>query len=329
MTLPFLQSEIGCRIAGAERLELGDSNEPLAGMVTHPRLLPWMRVIRIPRFGRGMTPRALDRAFHRIRDVATRGRTLRIHLEPWSEAPEQLERIETLARRYGFAPSRRIQSPSRTLWIDLRPPEDAIFASFHATARRHIRTPGKRGYWVETVRDERSAPRIEELFRSSFERTGGTPPEVDWALAIRAQRCGAPLRIAALYGRTQDSTPRLFAFAMAVLNGEVAEYLHAGSCRNLPIAIPLLYAPTWALMRWARSSGAEAWDFGGISDDGARGSGIARFKRYFSRNEVTLGREWVCTASPFAARIDAIARGTTRLHPRGPSTWLSDGHARQ
>lgn len=103
-------------------------------------------------------------------------------------------------------------------------------------------------------------------------------------------------------------------FAAAVLHGDVAEYAHAGSTERSRVRVPVLYAPTWNLMTWARQAGARWWDFGGVSggatavgEDDPR-AGINAFKLHFSKNVIEVGREWVLEPRPRLAKLTSSVR---------------------
>lgn len=294
--IPFQQTAPGCRVAGCQRHEMRVGDNRIGVQLHTPRIFPWLKLASVPRFGRsidgscGEVVEAL-RAF--ARDEAVR----RMRVEIWNECPHERDAIARQLLRAGFRASNRTRSYRHTIWIDLTPSEEDILAGFHATCRRHIRAPGKRGYEASEVREARFAPRLRTLIRHSFRRTRGHPPEVDWsALLDEAARPESRVHVEGLFVGPSRSPDELVSFAVAYLHGDVAEYAHAGALRTEDNA-PLLYAPTWNLMRWARDRGAAHWDFGGIleHDDSRVLRGIRQFKQLFSPEIVSVGEEWVYT----------------------------------
>lgn len=297
MTEPFQRSELGCALLGVSRRGLEADGRVLGLQESRSRRPPWRRILRLVRFGRGCSAEDLERSVVALRGLADAGGILRVHVEGWSEDPETLEALARACAGAGFTETGRPRSYRHTLWIDLRPEEDEILAGFHATGRRHIRAPAKKGFEVRPITEPAHADRLGQLHASAFARTGGSAPEVDWALAIRA---GAEhperIRLVGLF-EVDDRRGEPLGFAMAFNHGDVAEYAFAGSARPSGSNVPILYAPTWSLMRWARARGARWWDFGGVPSPGADEddprSGITDFKRYFGGEVVRVGGEWI------------------------------------
>ena len=302
MSLPLQQTRIGCSLRGAEHQALRLSGTSVGVEVMRARFPPGSRILRLPRFGRGRTAPEVEEAIRGLRGLA-------------ESSP--VVRAAQACREQGFE---RVPTPrmySRTLWIRIAADEEAILAGFHPTARRHIRAPNKKGYVVVALTEDRLAARLEELHQASFTHSGGEAPFVDWSATLAAARRHpdrVAIRAVIPAGRPAEEA---LSFAVAVRNDDVAEYLHAGSLRRPEARIPLLYAPTWALMRWARSHGARAWDFGGITDgtahdDDPRG-GISDFKRYFGGEVREVGEEWVYEPGGVAA---GLARAANRVKTR-------------
>jgi hypothetical protein len=284
--------------------------------VMRARFPPGSRILRLPRFGRGWSVREVTRAVRGLRELAERPEVVRAHVEIWSEREAERLVVARACEAEGF---RRVQPRMypRTLWIDIGAAEDEILASFHPTARRHIRAPAKKGFRTVSLSDPRHASRLEELHQASFLRSGGEAPYSDWSATLAAAR-RHPDRVA-IRGvvRSEGAEEELVSFAVAVRNDDVAEYLHAGLVRRDDLRVPLLYAPTWALMRWAREHGARSWDFGGITPGSADGDdprgGISDFKRYFGGEVREVGDEWVYEPDGVAA---GLARAANRVKTR-------------
>jgi lipid II:glycine glycyltransferase (peptidoglycan interpeptide bridge formation enzyme) len=87
------------------------------------------------------------------------------------------------------------------------------------------------------------------------------------------------------------------------------EYRAAGSTRQSDVHIPYGYLLAWQMMQWAKAEGAEWFDMGGVTiaeQDRPELDGISRFKRYFSKDVVEVGAEWVLEPSPVRARLATL-----------------------
>ncbi len=94
------------------------------------------------------------------------------------------------------------------------------------------------------------------------------------------------------------------AFGWACNNGDHVEYFAAGTRRS-DDGIPWGYLAAWEIIRWAKSTGAEWFDMGGVTPEGENQTfeGVSRFKRYFSREVVEVGAEWAFERAPVRAAI--------------------------
>jgi lipid II:glycine glycyltransferase (peptidoglycan interpeptide bridge formation enzyme) len=124
-----------------------------------------------------------------------------------------------------------------------------------------------------------------------------------------------------VFKRDASGPEALRGFVLGCRHGDTVEYRVAASTRPVGSSVPLLYAPTWELIRWARSVGATTFDFGGIASGtagpGDARSGISDFKRYFSRNEVEVGGEGVFEPSRWrAAAAAAVSRAVAFVRRR-------------
>lgn len=309
-TTPFQQTSQGCALDRVDRWEVTLDGVRVGLQAARARALPWLHIVRAPRFGRGF---GKGRASEVVRKLAATAQTrpvLRMHVELWTEDTEEREALAEACRAFGFRRASNSRSYTRTIWMDLSPSEEDLLASFHATGRRHIRAPGKKGYVVRPIDDPEAAPTLEEIFQATFARTDGSHQSLPWREIIRMSRDeSARLRLLGLYAEGDSDNRTPLGFVLGMLHGDVAEYSHAGSTRDPTVRVPILYAPTWELMRWARARGARWWDFGGVPalsapEDDARES-IAKFKRYFSTDERDVGEEWVL--EPRKAALAAAA----------------------
>lgn len=250
---------------------------------------------------------------------------LGIHLEVFSREADTIGSTGRIATQLGFCRCAKPRNYTRTVSVDLAPDESSILASFHPTARRHIRALNKHGLLVQPITNPGCAGRMSELLYETMSRTGGHSFDIDWKLIIDLSiRYPDQSRIVGIFSNGGLDPASLLAFAWGRHHGDHAEYSVAASTRSADLKLPLGYAPAWDLMCWAKRSGATWFDFGGISA-GNHGSadpvgGISDFKRYFSKNMITVGEEWIFNAKPFRTRL---ARVLGRV-----ATWARNPRAR-
>jgi lipid II:glycine glycyltransferase (peptidoglycan interpeptide bridge formation enzyme) len=73
------------------------------------------------------------------------------------------------------------------------------------------------------------------------------------------------------------------------------------------------------MIRWAKAKGAEWFDMGGVTLEGAAENaleGISHFKRNFSRNVVEVGSEWAIEPALARAKLAAVL-SMSASHLRG------------
>lgn len=312
---PVQQTELGCRLEGVRRLDLTVDGWSFGVQASRSRAMPWVRILRLPRLGHGVPHELLRGAVRGLKVMADAGGVLRAHVEGWAPDPAILDLLSDACAAAGFVSAGHPRTYRDTIWMTLAGSEEEVLAGFHKTARANIRAPAKKGLEVRPITEARLAPKLRALHEAAFARTGGAPPGVDWAAVVRA--CAErpdKMRVAGLFPAGSDENGPL-AFAVALCHGDVAEYAFAGSTRQEGMNVPLLYAPTWELMRWARGRGAHWWDFGGVTPPGSADprAGISDFKLYFSRSLARVGAEWVYEPSPTLARV---ARGVSALRRR-------------
>ncbi len=280
-----------------------------AAEVTRSRALPGHLRLRVEHFVPAADDAAREAGLGALaRYVRNHWRIISASLQVFSRNPAARAAGSSIARELGFRQSQRPQMYTKTVAINLEPSEDKIFASFHPTARRHIRAVQKKGLIVRPVTDPAYADRLARLLRETMARTGGRSARHNWAAIIDlSNRCPTLSRLIGLF-RTDTADPAsLLAFAWSRGHVDHADYFVAASSRPADIKLPLGYALVWDLLCWAKSNGATWFDFGGItpgrSGDGDPVGGISDFKRYFSRHVVTVSEEWVYEPRFLQARL--------------------------
>jgi hypothetical protein len=241
---------------------------------------------------------------------------LGLHLRLFSSRQDRRLWVARWASALNMHPVDEPRGYAKTLIVDLRRSEAELFASFHPTARRHVRAVGKWPVSVRCLTDSAYAPQIDQLARLARLRTGGTHTERDWALQI-AQSSRWPSLIR-LVGLVADQDQQLLAFACGQRHFDHVLYAQAGSARREQFRLPLAYALVWDLMRWGQQTGASAFDFGGVTassfqDNADRLGGISDFKRFFRGSEAVVAEEWVYEPSTLQALLARSGSAGSRL----------------
>ena len=292
------------------------------------RALPGHLLLRAERFGGSMADDVREATLAALVALARRNRrVLRVNVEVFCRDDSRRGHIEETLKRHGMRPATENQRYAKTVAIDLAPDEGSILASFHATARRHIRAVAKHPVAVRPITDVSLAPRLDSLKLETMQRTGGTQARTDWAgpIALSAEHPHLS-RIVGMFRTDREGPESLLAFAWGCAHGDHAHYDAAASTRHTDLRVPLAYALVWDLVRWARGTGAGWFDFGGITDGrfgeaGDRLGGISDFKRYFSREVVDVGGEWVLEPSRARAGLARAIGGGASWALRIRSPW--------
>lgn len=309
---------ITCRSAWAANLWRSDpwflvvqnsSGSACAGVgieKTRTRALPGHTILTVRRFGERIPPQASKAALEALALLAkSEPYILRLTVHLFSR--EQHPGTQESLRKLGF---RQVQPPGsyrHTLVIDLRPTEDQIFAAFSESGRNKIRKTARKSLRSEVITDPAYAGRLTELQNEALQRTGGHFASENWLGILKMSKEHPELsQVFGLFAG-EDKTPQnMIAFGWVCNHGDHAEYRAAGSTRRPDLKLPYGYLIAWDMIRWAKSTGAQWFDMGGVTlgeADEAALEGISNFKRSFSREVVEVGAEWVLEPSPFRARM--------------------------
>ncbi len=278
----------------------------LALDVTKSRALPGSVVLCVERFGSATDATSREAALLALAEIGHRYKSvLRVHVELFSSDEAVRKSVAQIVTGLGFR-----HDPTRlyttTVGVDLTLNEQELFASFHKTARRHIRAVSKKALLVRPIEDIGYGPRCQELLGEAFSRTGTRAQMENWQAVITLSRTHPELsRLIGLFA-TDDGDPYgLLAFAWGRRHTDHVEYAVAGSTRRADLRIPFAYALAWDLMCWGKGIGATWFDFGGITPTDKQHplGGISQFKRYFSENAIPVGEEWVFEPRPVNARV--------------------------
>jgi dienelactone hydrolase len=293
--------------------------------VASSRALPGHVVVRCERFGPGFSPGAQRAALRALMAFAqTQRRVLRVHVETFAIDGAERDTLEADMETLGFTRTESPRCYEHTVLVSLDRDEASIFSALHRTARRHIRAADKHPVVVKPVVDPADFPRLDEISRETYERTGGTYDPPDWSRVVTlCTREPAASRLVGLYRTDVTGPRRLLAFAWACGHGDHVHYFRAASTRDTDLRMPLMYPIVWDLIRWAKQNGARHFDFGGITtgthDSRDPLGGISDFKRYFSDQPVRVGAEWSFEPRPIQAHAARMMSSASTFLARASS----------
>jgi FemAB family len=281
------------------------------------RTMPGYAILRMRRFGGKLPGEDCRAALEAVNNIARKGpRVLRLQINVFSR--DGREEIGATLKDLGF---REVRPPSvyrHTLIIDLKPSEDDIFASFCESARNKIRKTMRKSLRSVVISDPVYARRIRELQQEALQRTGGHMLSENWRNILKMSHENPNLsRVFGLFQGDDTAPENMEAFGWVCNHGDHGEYRAAGSTRRSDVNLPYGYLLAWDMIRWAKATGAEWFDMGGVTladEDKATLEGISRFKRCFSREVAEVGAEWILEPSPVSARIaDVVSNGAQRI----------------
>jgi lipid II:glycine glycyltransferase (peptidoglycan interpeptide bridge formation enzyme) len=279
--------------------------------------MPGHVILRVAKFGGRLPGEVCQVALQAVTKLARNTpRLLRLQLNVFSR--NRRETIGKTLEELGFREVRPPSSYRHTLVIDLKPSEDEIFASLGKSARRRIRETVKLSLRSVVITDPLYAERLKELQREALRRTGGHSPSEDWQGILRMSKEHPNLsRVVGLFLGEDTAPENMGAFGWVCNNGDHGEYRAAGSTRRSDVRLPLGYLLVWDMIRWAKATGAEWFDMGGVTlaeGDETALKGISEFKRFFSSEVVEVGAEWVLEPAPVRARIASeVSNGAQRI----------------
>jgi lipid II:glycine glycyltransferase (peptidoglycan interpeptide bridge formation enzyme) len=167
--------------------------------------------------------------------------------------------------------ARDLQSKS-TIFIDLKPSEDELLASFNQTARRNLRKAEAGMVVIEAV--EATQANLDTMFKlmatTEARAHYGLRPKAYfqgyWTEQINAKQ-------GQLFFATHDGEVLAGLFASFI--GKRAWYKDGGSF-NLRRELNASYAIQWGVMRWLKQQGIESYDLVGVPNPDQIGMGDER-----------------------------------------------------
>jgi hypothetical protein len=236
-------------------------------------------------------------------------RVLRFNVGLFSRDRSVHSQLGSILDSLGFA-STEANTYTRTLALDLRSTEAELLGSFSSSVRKRLREFArlKVPVSIQQITDASLAPRMNELMRQTMARTGGRFTPVDWKGRIALARSNPELcRLVGIVNSEIEGDEKLLAFVYGCHHGMHAQYSDGASARQLG-RLPLMYPLLWDLIRWARDTGAQWFDMGGVTG-GSHGDGrdplggISDFKRRFSETVIDVAEEWVFESPSLIATL--------------------------
>ena len=277
------------------------------------RALPGYSLWRIDHLSDALPADAREPVLRYILALVRRhARVVRFNIGLFSRDGSVRAQLGGILRSLGFA-NTEANTYTRTVAVDLRPTEGELLSSFSNSVRKRLKEFSriKIPVSVQQIADSTLAPRMNALMKETMARTGGRFTPVDWERRIELAKTHPQLcRIAGVVHGDLEGDDRLLAFVYGCHHGIHAQYSDGASARQLG-RLPLMYPLLWDLLRWARDSGAQWFDMGGVTassfgDAGDPLGGISDFKRRFSDEVVDVGEEWVLEPGSL---VGTLARG--------------------
>jgi hypothetical protein len=278
----------------------------------HPRTMPGHVILQVRMFGGNLSGDVCRVALQALRAISLgMHRVLRLNVRVFSRDAQA--DIANTMREIGYCEVRKPTRYRHTLAIDLRPTEEEIFASISKGTRRKIKDAYKLSAKSVSLTDPSYVGRLADLQQESLDRTGGKIADMDWENVLRMSKehPGHSQVLGAFVG--DDISPdHMYAFGWACCHGKWVEHRSMGTTRQEGMRVPVGHMLVWDLVRWAKTTGAEWFDMGGITlgNPGEEAlEGISNFKRLFSNEVLEVGSEWMLEPRPRRARIaDVLSR---------------------
>lgn len=297
-----------------------DSRQWMGGVFVQQkrlRILPGYSVWRIDNLGDAMPANVREPVLRYILELVRQNpRVLRFNIGLFSRESSLRSELGSILGSLGFA-NTEANTYTRTIALDLRPTEAELLSSFSSSVRKRLKEFAriKIPVSIQRITDASLAPRMNELMKQTMARTGGRFTPVDWERRIALAESNPSLcRIVGVIHGEMTGEERLVAFVYGCHHGRHAQYSDGASARQLG-RLPLMYPLLWDLIRWARDTGAQWFDMGGVTagsfGDGQDAlGGISDFKRRFSDDVVDVAEEWVFEPTSLIA---TLAIGLNRL----------------
>jgi hypothetical protein len=242
------------------------------------RYLPFLRQVIVERGPVAATPAAFEEGLVLLRDWARRRGYVCASITPPYERIEA-SWMDGVAKATGWRAIAR-NVPEGTLLLDLRPSEDELLARFRKMTRYEIRRAWRSVIDVRRGTKRSDAAAFYNVYFKRAQEKGFNVVEKDvffnLADSIFDNDRGA------LFLSEKDS--ELLCGAFVLRTGSRVHYVYGAMDKRRAGGLPVGYPSLWAAIKWAKSTGATEFDFGGYAADGD--AGVRQFKRGFGGTEV-------------------------------------------
>ena len=248
-----------------------------------------------------------------VRRLALDARVLRLTVNVFSRAPDELKGLGTRLEQHGLVRTADVEGYAQTLIVDVSEGLDATFAGLHRSARRNVREIDRRPLTLREIDDPCWVDRMHQLSTETLARTGGHYAPVDWDARIELSQCSPGVaRLVGLFHDDRNGRDALLGFAYGRWHGDHADYADSASAADVGVRVAIAYPLVWDLIRWSTELGASWFDLGGVTlgtevdaDDPL--GGISDFKRFFSRDLAEVRQTWLMPPHTLRARLAQAA----------------------
>lgn len=269
------------------------------------KMPPGFNMASVPNFHRAINGIEEEFGLRVLQDLCKKiPGVMTLRLQPLRFDPLELMNFQARALRQGFDITNPI-SPVRTLLLDLRPTSEELYSSLPQKIRAKFRHPGKEKITLRELTDPAYIEACRNTTSASFQRSKNHQAvgyDFETVFSLAKEKPDQARIIGLFFKDHSDETPEhLKAYVIGLRNGKYAEYSSAGSLQDPELrSMPFNYFLLWELINWARSSGCERMDLGGITDGAPTDPllHVSRFKRTLSTHELETGREMIKVIRP-------------------------------
>ena len=239
------------------------------------------------------------RLFAGAKKIAQTEKAILIKIDPDINCTR--EKFKSILRKNGFLQNKTgvnfegVQ-PNFVFRMDISKPEEELLTEMHPKWRYNIRLAQKKGVKIRKAKGKEELPAFYSLLKETAERDKFLIREYTYFERIWNQM--AAHGYAEIFFAEYEGN--LVSAALAMLTGEKAWYLYGASGNNFRNVMPN-YLIQWEMIRWAKNSGCNIYDFRGVSGDLDESNplyGLYRFKKGFGGELIEFIGEWDQIISP-------------------------------
>lgn len=187
--------------------------------------------------------------------------------------------------------------PKYVFRLDITPPEEELFKSFHEKTRYNIRLAQRKGVEIKEDCTKEDLPVFYQLLKETTERDKFlVRPFAYFADLWKYLSPGGHIKLFMAY---YEGAP--IAGTLAFLFGDKAWYIYGASSNSHRNVMPN-YLLQWTMIKWAQSQGCTMYDFRGVPGHLTEDNplyGLYRFKKGFNGVYTEFIGEYDLVISPF------------------------------